>query len=459
MASDNEYLLGRLKEHRNTQRRRGQIHQALGLSIVIKALKRFPLPVTSAKVALLLQGVGQSYAELIGQWLTEKPRKRPSEEAPVAVKSAKLSYAPDSPVWTTLLCCLEAKSPFTAEALRSAHEQVQKTFLCSFPDNVDKVLSTLLEHQDVALSNQGFVLTAQGSLTALQLRNRACSAPSTQAEDPAPDPDSWFTELTEPSAAEEVAGVQAEVVLLVDTAERLTDDFAFFSGQLEQRGIRVEKQKLWIGDYHWVVRSGEAVYSLGLVVERKAAQDLAASIVDGRYQAQKRRLKDSGAQCVYLLEGAAGRFQTFSHDSLLTALISTMLKHDFQVKTTKNVHETANWLGRVTQALLKRTLNLSNTQWTQLQRFELFQELSNPARTATLQSVFGRQLRALPNCGAQATEALLRHFPVPLLLHEALQVKLRARRKIFKAVLLANGSKLQRRIVDSVLELFCGVSK
>lgn len=458
MASDNEYLLSRLKEHRSVQRRRGQVHQALGLSIVIKALKRFPLPVTSAKVALLLQGVGQSYAELIGQWLADKPRKRLSEETPVPAKSTKLSYAPGSPLWTTLLCCLEAPSPFTTKTLQSVHESIQKTCSCPFPEDIDGVLRTLLEHQDLELSSSGFVLTAKGSQLALQLRNRQCTASSPQIEEPAPDPDSWFAALTEPQAVEETAGVQADVVLLVDTAERLTDDFAFFSVQLEQRGIRVEKQKLWIGDYHWVARSGDLEYSLGLVVERKAAQDLAASIVDGRYQAQKRRLKDSGAQCVYLLEGAAGRFQTLSHDSLLTALVSTMLKHDFQVKTTRNVHETANWLGRVTQALLKRTLGLSPTEWTKLQRFELFQELSNPARTATLQSVFGRQLRGLPNCGAQATEALLRHFPVPRLLHEALQCKLRARKQLFKVVLLANGSKLQKRIIENLLELFCGTS-
>ena len=456
MIADNEYLLTRLKEHRNQLRRRGQVHQALGLSIVIKALKRFPLPVTSAKVALLLQGVGQSYADLIGQWLADKPQKRHSSEGPASEKAPKLSYETGGPLWTTLLCCLQTPSPFTVETLQLAHEEVSKTWKCVFPEDVEGLLRALLNNKDLEVTEGGFTLTAQGTRIALQLAAR--NVPVPPPEEPIPDPDAWFDAPPEEASVEEPAGICAEVILLVDTAERLTDDFAYFSDQLEQRGIRVEKHKLWIGDYHWVAKCGDSWYSLGLLVERKAAPDLAASIVDGRYQAQKRRLKESGAQCVYLLEGAASRFQSVSQDALQTALISTMLRHGFQVKITRNVHETANWLGRVTQALLKQTLALSASQWAQLQNFELFQELSNPARTATIQSVFGRQLRAVPSCGAQATEALLRSYPTPRLLYEALQCNARARKKTLKSVLLANGTKLQRRIVDSLLELF-GSSK
>lgn len=42
------------------------------------------------------------------------------------------------------------------------------------------------------------------------------------------------------------------------------------------------------------------------VVERKTVNDLASSIVDGRYEEQKHRLKGCGVKnCVYLVEGAS----------------------------------------------------------------------------------------------------------------------------------------------------------
>jgi ERCC4-type nuclease len=48
------------------------------------------------------------------------------------------------------------------------------------------------------------------------------------------------------------------------------------------------------------------VLVLDCVVERKTVNDLASSIVDGRYEEQKCRLQDCGvANCVYLVEGAS----------------------------------------------------------------------------------------------------------------------------------------------------------
>jgi hypothetical protein len=49
-----------------------------------------------------------------------------------------------------------------------------------------------------------------------------------------------------------------------------------------------------------------SVLVLDCVVERKTVNDLASSIVDGRYEEQKCRLQDCGvANCVYLVEGAS----------------------------------------------------------------------------------------------------------------------------------------------------------
>jgi ERCC4-type nuclease len=39
------------------------------------------------------------------------------------------------------------------------------------------------------------------------------------------------------------------------------------------------------------------------VVERKAIDDLASSIIDGRYREQKHRLLSTNLVCIYLIEG------------------------------------------------------------------------------------------------------------------------------------------------------------
>jgi len=50
-------------------------------------------------------------------------------------------------------------------------------------------------------------------------------------------------------------------------------------------------------------------YVLDFIVERKTADDLAASIVDGRYEEQKFRLKNCGINnVIYLIEGKAGQY-------------------------------------------------------------------------------------------------------------------------------------------------------
>jgi len=50
-------------------------------------------------------------------------------------------------------------------------------------------------------------------------------------------------------------------------------------------------------------------YVLDFIVERKTADDLAASIMDGRYEEQKFRLKNCGINnVIYLVEGTPGQY-------------------------------------------------------------------------------------------------------------------------------------------------------
>lgn len=57
---------------------------------------------------------------------------------------------------------------------------------------------------------------------------------------------------------------------------------------------------LAIGDFAWMYDN----HILNYIVERKKADDLASSILDGRYKEQKYRLQNCGAKYVfYLYEG------------------------------------------------------------------------------------------------------------------------------------------------------------
>ena len=100
-----------------------------------------------------------------------------------------------------------------------------------------------------------------------------------------------------------------------------------------------------------------------------------------------------------------------------------------------------------------RSLSISHLE--NLVPFEELQDFTNPFRHATVQTIFGRQLRSIPACGAQATEAILGKFGTMRVLYDSLKQckSQRAKKKLLKSVVLDTGSKLQKRIAESLLDL------
>lgn len=73
-------------------------------------------------------------------------------------------------------------------------------------------------------------------------------------------------------------------------------------------------------------------YVLDFIVERKTADDLAASIMDGRYEEQKFRLKHCEIKnVIYLIEGKAGQYTKIPAQVLAKAQIHTQIFHGFNV--------------------------------------------------------------------------------------------------------------------------------
>ena len=76
--------------------------------------------------------------------------------------------------------------------------------------------------------------------------------------------------------------------------------------ELNRSGVAYMTRRLAVGDFAWVARENTAPHRevvLDFIVERKRMDDLASSIVDGRFREQKYRLKQSGlGHIIYLIE-------------------------------------------------------------------------------------------------------------------------------------------------------------
>ena len=144
----------------------------------------------------------------------------------------------------------------------------------------------------------------------------------------------------------------SEVILFIDNREkRNQQDGNYLFDRLSKNGIKIELKSLPLGDFLWVLRVKHSAqqnlmtqlgqkskgtkkkvanvathtdYVLDFIVERKTADDLAASIMDGRYEEQKYRLKTCGINnVVYLVEGSPGQYCKIPEVVLKKAQIHT----------------------------------------------------------------------------------------------------------------------------------------
>ena len=131
---------------------------------------------------------------------------------------------------------------------------------------------------------------------------------------------------------DQLSAAFSEVILFVDNREkRNNQDGNYLYERLTKNGLRCELKSLPLGDFLWVLRFNTLApeepeggkkkgkkkanpfvytdYVLDFITERKTADDLAASIMDGRYEEQKYRLKNCGINnVVYLVEGSPGQY-------------------------------------------------------------------------------------------------------------------------------------------------------
>ena len=124
---------------------------------------------------------------------------------------------------------------------------------------------------------------------------------------------------------------------------------------LNGRDIKIETTNLLLGD----IKIGDK-----LLIERKSINDLAASIVDGRYKEQSFRLEkalEEGYNVFYFIEGNMDLYTgSISKNTLVSAIYSLTHKR-FQVLLTKNSKETAFFILQFAEKMIKRIKNKTNT--------------------------------------------------------------------------------------------------
>ncbi|TGZ69219.1 hypothetical protein CRM22_003861 [Opisthorchis felineus] len=157
-----------------------------------------------------------------------------------------------------------------------------------------------------------------------------------------------------------VLGGSYDLVLLTDVREQfgLNRVKQLLPPVLRSLGVKCESRALPVGDFIWIARwcteSGRPMEAvLDYVIERKRADDLASSMVDGRFQEQKYRMKRTQlAHPIFLIEECSSmRNQRIPFETLLQAVSNAQVVDGFQIMTTRCPEDTVDLLAALTNVL------------------------------------------------------------------------------------------------------------
>ncbi|CAF0748736.1 unnamed protein product [Adineta ricciae] len=236
-----------------------------------------------------------------------------------------------------------------------------------------------------------------------------------------------------------------QITLCVDNAEASRSTQKVLLEHLTKNSINYDVRKLNIGDFLWTVRPTdrdvkvEAI--LDYIVERKRLDDLSKSIIDGRYNEQKFRLKQCGiTNLVYLVES----LKNTNNPGILTpaalnqAIINTQIAEDFFVREVSNPVEMANYLVTMTKYLINhfkdKTLHiLSETDMSNnykisfhdtdhyVMTFDSFNSGVVKSKPPTVKEMFARALMQIAGMSVDNVLALTEVYPTPAKLLQSYQ--------------------------------------
>lgn len=212
-------------------------------------------------------------------------------------------------------------------------------------------------------------------------------------------------------------GVSWVVKLLVDNREK--DRFHIntcFNSVFMQADIHC----LVLGDFLFVGQPhGAAIgdsFLLDCIAERKTCNDLASSLIDGRYNEQKKRIRDSGITSkIYIVEGSAtevDKRHASMQGSVLTAMAMCQVEFSLQLVRTRNIDHTIAFLKALHKQVGSRARRAGAARNAGAAiSMQDFKERSSKFTPSKVGTIFGYQLRQLIGCSAPAVPAVVDKYP------------------------------------------------
>ncbi|KAL5112219.1 Crossover junction endonuclease MUS81 [Taenia crassiceps] len=225
-------------------------------------------------------------------------------------------------------------------------------------------------------------------------------------------------------------GRSYDIILLIDVRE--TFGMSKVKDVMRTQAVKWEARSLPVGDFVWIARNfGDPTKCeeivLGLVIERKRADDLASSIVDGRFMEQKGRMQKLGFRKMYIFEECKSMYNLrISHETLLQAMVNAQLIDGCEFVTCTTGEQCAAYLTSMTRLLIAKSQfdcavysdgrrpqeafggpRLWGIPWTE------YVNLGKKSPALPLREQFGRHLLQIHSITGPKAEDIVTLFPTP----------------------------------------------
>lgn len=224
--------------------------------------------------------------------------------------------------------------------------------------------------------------------------------------------------------------LEAKVILKIDNREkrRKDDSINHFHDRLKRFNIECEVVALPIGDFLWTLElktTKNKIFTVVLdyIIERKKADDLAASITDGRYEDQKKRLRVSGLKrVIYVIEDKLSENSMIKDSAITTAISMTRSYDRFMVHRTKDLAQTIKFIVGIHKKITKKikekivltgngeSKNSDETKVSFLGLYSDFATKQKRSDTMTVGKIFASMINVFPGFGKEAVAKVLEKF-------------------------------------------------
>ncbi|VDM23792.1 unnamed protein product [Hydatigera taeniaeformis] len=350
------------------------------------SLKKYPIKFNSVKECEILSGFGPSICKTLDDKLVEFARKCSLSIPDALALGNRLTHAEllERCLSRVSSCCWTLRTPLEKEAL-----------LHQFSSPLERPLVDSQSVQLHAVSSEG-----------------------------------------DGSPSDYLIGQSYDIILLIDIHE--TYGMSKVKEIMRTQAVKWETRSLPVGDFIWIARDpggsskGEEIV-LGLVIERKRADDLASSIVDGRFMEQKGRMQKLGFRKMYIFEECKSMYNLrISHETLLQAMVNAQLIDGCDFVTCTSGEQCAAYIASMTRFLITKSQYNCDVYSDGRRPWEAFGDarlwgipwteyinLGKKSPALPLRDQFGRHLLQIHSISGSKAEDIIALFPTPKSLFDA----------------------------------------